>query len=243
MNLSSARRHFQPDPPALRLEAALQLLQQAGHQPPPGAPGSQAWLQGLVDALCELSSRDALTGLANRRGFDAALLRELDRVARSGEPALLLMLDIDDFSRVNQRHGHAVGDQALGAVAQVLARQLRPMDLAARVEGQVFAAILPNCAPGFGHALAETVREHIEALCLPVTGERPLGITVSVGGAYAPPWMRSSPEVWLRRAELQLDRAKSEGGNRACLEPTPMSTVTADEKSLLFSLPGGGDPA
>ena len=91
---------------ALQLERALQLLGQSGQPLPAGAPGSPAWLQGLIDALVELSSRDALTGLANRRAFDLALTREIDRVARSGEPALLLVLDIDHFKRVNDSWGH-----------------------------------------------------------------------------------------------------------------------------------------
>src|SRR5215471_9757612 len=85
---------------ALNPDVALQLLQQSGHGPLPGEPMSDVWLQALLDALVDLSSRDALTGLANRRSFELALAREIDRVARSGEPALLLTLDIDHFKRV-----------------------------------------------------------------------------------------------------------------------------------------------
>ena len=85
------------DSSALRVEQALQLLQQSGHGALPGEPMSDAWLQALIDALVDMSSRDALTGLNNRRSFELALAREIDRVARSGEPALLLTLDIDHF--------------------------------------------------------------------------------------------------------------------------------------------------
>ena len=99
----------------LKLDAALSLLRQSGQQAPVGEPGSAAWMQSLVDALCELSSRDALTGLANRRHFEMVLAREIDRVARAGEPALLLVLDIDHFKRVNDSHGHAAGDLVLKA--------------------------------------------------------------------------------------------------------------------------------
>ena len=67
----------------LHLEAALQLLERAGHAPPAGQRDA-AWLQGVIDGLCDLSSRDALTGLANRRQFELALDREADRTARSG---------------------------------------------------------------------------------------------------------------------------------------------------------------
>ncbi len=81
---------------AFELHTALQLLAQAGRELPADAePGSVQWMQALIDALCDLSSRDALTGLANRRQFEVTLSREVDRVARSGEPALVLMADID----------------------------------------------------------------------------------------------------------------------------------------------------
>ncbi|NDY91521.1 GGDEF domain-containing protein [Ideonella livida] len=235
MNLSAVRRHFPPEPPALQVEAALQLLRQAGHAAPPGAPGSQAWLQGLVDALCELSSRDVLTGLANRRGLESALLRELDRVARTGEPALLLLLDVDDHPRVQQLHGRAVAEQALQTVGRDIAAQLRPMDLAARLEGQCFAVLLPNCAPGFGQEVADGLCARVAALDLPGLAGRRLGLTASVGGAFAGPARHADPAAWLGRAGLQLDRARLDGGHRACLETTAHSTVSADEKDLLFT--------
>ena len=96
---------------ALRLGTALLLLQQAGHVWPTGVlPGSVAWLQSAIDGLCEMSSRDALTGLSNRRQFELALASEIDRVARTGEPALVLMVDIDHFKRINDEHGHPAGE-------------------------------------------------------------------------------------------------------------------------------------
>ena len=76
----------------LRLHEALQLLAQAGHAPPDDAQrGSLPWLQAVIDGLCDLSCRDALTGLANRRQLELAIGREVDRVARAGEPALVLI--------------------------------------------------------------------------------------------------------------------------------------------------------
>ncbi len=219
----------------------MQLLVQSGHKPPPGAPGSVAWLQGLIDALCDLSSRDALTGLANRRSFEAALAREIDRVARSGEPALLLILDIDHFKRVNDTYGHVVGDQVIKIVAEGLADCVRPMDLPARVGGEEFAVILPNCPPAFGQTVAERIRAKIESKIISLTPTQHLGVTVSVGGAFAPQWVRSSPSLWCERADLQLYRAKSEGRNRTCLEPTPVSLVSAEEKGLLFGNTLSGD--
>jgi diguanylate cyclase len=207
----------------LRLDRALQLLAHSGQAVPVGESGSVDWLQGLIDALVDLSSRDALTGLANRRNFDLALLREIDRVARSGEPALLLALDIDHFKRVNDTYGHGAGDLVLKA-----------MDLVARVGGEEFAIILPNCPSVFGETVAERVRRRVERMPIPVGPGLTLGVTVSIGGAFAPQWVRSTPGLWIERADQQLYRAKALGRNLVQLEPAAVSVVSNDEKRLLF---------
>jgi len=218
----------------LKLEPALQLLGQAGLPEPAGERGSAVWLQGLIDALVDLTSRDALTGVANRRSFELALAREIDRVARSGEPALLLVLDIDHFKRVNDTHGHAAGDQVIKAVAQALLDCVRPMDLVARIGGEEFAIVLPNCAPAFGETVAERVRRRVAATPVAVTASLRVPVSVSVGGAFAPQWVRSSPHLWIERADQQLYRAKAQGRNLVCLEPTAVSFVSNEEKRMLF---------
>ena len=227
---------------SLKLDQALQLLRQAGHEPPAGEPGSAAWLQSLIDSLVDVSSRDALTGLANRRSFELALAREIDRVARAGEPALLLALDIDHFKKVNDTHGHASGDLVLKAVAKALLECVRPMDLVARVGGEEFAIVMPNCAPAFGEAVAERVRRRIEAMPVAIGPREQLRVSVSIGGAFAPQWVRSSPPLWIERADAQLYRAKREGRNRVCLEPAAVSVVSAEEKALLFGISQYQDP-
>ncbi len=219
---------------ALQLEQALQLLGQSGRQPPAAEQGSPAYLQELIDALVELSSRDALTGLANRRAFQLALEREIDRVARSGEPALLLALDIDHFKRVNDTFGHNAGDHVIQAVASALLDSVRPMDLVARVGGEEFAIILPNCATAFGEAVAERVRRRVESTPVVVGPGQQIAVNVSIGGAFAPQWVRSTPALWLERADQQLYRAKNQGRNLVQLEPSTVSVVSSEEKRLLF---------
>jgi len=213
----------------------MQLLQQSGRVlPDRHEVGQVAWLQAVLDGLCELSSRDPLTGLANRRQFELALASEIDRVARAGEPALMLMIDIDHFKKVNDAHGHPAGDLVLKAVAQALAECIRPMDTVARFGGEEFAMILPNCPPSFGQTVAERVRKKVEGRSVTIAPGQQVSVTVSLGGAFAPQWVRSSAPLWIDRADQQLYRAKSEGRNRACLEQPTVSLVSAEEKGLLF---------
>jgi diguanylate cyclase (GGDEF)-like protein len=230
----------EPDPdPAdattLRLAPAMQLLEQSGRVLPDRHQVSRvAWMQAVIDGLCELSSRDPLTGLANRREFELALASEIDRVARAGEPALMLMIDIDHFKRVNDTHGHPAGDLVLKGVAQALHDCIRPMDTVARFGGEEFAMILPNCPPSFSLTVAERVRTKVQNLGIAITPGQQVHVTVSIGGAFAPQWVRSSAPLWIERADQQLYRAKSEGRNRACLEQPTVSLVSAEEKGMLF---------
>lgn len=218
----------------LQLDSALSLLRQAGQPMPEGEPGSPAWMQALIDGLCEVSSRDPLTGLANRRSFERSLEREVDRVARTGEQALVLMLDIDHFKRVNDSWGHAAGDVVIRTVAQLLAQQVRPMDLVARLGGEEFGAILPNCSPAFAEPLAQRLREKVAATAIQIPTGESISVTLSLGGAFAPPWVRSSASLWLELADRQLYLAKAQGRNRACLDLPPASQVSAEEKGMLF---------
>ncbi len=227
---------------------ALQLLARSGHDnklPELAQVGHTAWLQALLDALCDVSSRDPLTGLANRRQFDLSLARELDRVTRVGEPALVLMLDIDYLKQINDTCGHAVGDLVIQGVAKALIDSLRPMDTVARLGGDEFAVIVPSCRPAFGKNVAERIRTQIAKTCVklsckPNANKQTQPFTVSMGGAFAPPWVRSSALKWVERADKQLYRAKAQGRNHVCIEE-PIATLTEAQKRAVaqdFSLSG-----
>ncbi len=201
------------------------------------------YLQRVIDGLCELSLKDPLTGLANRRHFRAVLDRTIDMVARSGEPALLLMVDIDHFKAVNDTHGHPAGDLVLLAVAQTLAKCVRPMDTVARYGGEEFAVVLPNCHTFFGVTVAERIRQSIQNMSVPIASGQPINVTVSIGGAYAPEWVRSTASLWTERADVQLYRAKHEGRNRVILDTQQEIFVSAEEKNMLFGHLAQGEPA
>jgi diguanylate cyclase (GGDEF)-like protein len=122
----------------------------------------------------------------------------------------------------------------LRAVAGALMECVRPMDLVARVGGEEFAIILPNCAAAFGETVAERVRRSVERMPVAVGPGLRLAVSVSVGGAFAPQWVRSTPGLWVERADQQLYRAKALGRNLVQLEPAAVSVVSNEEKRLLF---------
>ena len=105
-----------------------------------------------------MAATDALTSLANRSTFTAALERELARSTRSGQPMSLVMFDLDEFKQINDQHGHQAGDEALRDVAEALTLACRDLDTAARYGGEEFVVILPDCGPERSVQVAERLR-------------------------------------------------------------------------------------
>jgi two-component system chemotaxis family response regulator WspR len=175
--------------------------------------------QSLAEAnieLHKLAALDGLTGVANRRRFDAVLHQEWQRGQRERKPLALLMCDVDYFKPYNDQLGHVAGDLALKKVAAVLTENLkRPADLAARYGGEEFAVILPETDAAGAAVVAESCRAHLAALALPHPGNPADGtVTMSIGVACTVPGPSASPEQLVELADRALYTAKSGGRNR-----------------------------
>jgi len=164
------------------------------------------------DELERSAFTDALTGLHNRAFFDQALRRELKRARRGARPLALLLVDVDDFKRVNDTLGHTAGDRALAALGRLVRRTLREIDLAARFGGEELVLLLPETAREGARIAAERLRL---AVAEGFAGDAPAG-TVSVGAA-ATPEDGLEAEALLAAADGALYRAKGEGRNRVAL--------------------------
>jgi two-component system cell cycle response regulator len=162
--------------------------------------------------LRELSTHDDLTGLFNFREFHRQLTEEAERSRRYGRPFSLLMLDIDHFKAINDTYGHLAGDEALRALATLIRREVRPMDLVARYGGEEFVMVLPETTGPGAFALGERLRSLIadHAIALP-TGQT-IRLTVSMGLATFPEDEDSLPQL-ISAADQALYAAKSAGRN------------------------------
>lgn len=223
----------------LQLDEALRLLRHAGRGAAfaNGVHGAVG-LQAVIDGLCELSSRDGLTGIANQRHFHLVLERELDRVTRTGEPLALLLFDIDHFKQVNDSHGHPVGDIVLKSVAWTLEAGVRPMDTVARCGGEEWAIILPSSLAAHALGTAERLRREVERTPVFLADGTQLAVTVSCGGAAVAPWTSVSPTALITEADRALYAAKSAGRNRVTFASAADSMVSAEEKAALFNSEG-----
>jgi diguanylate cyclase (GGDEF)-like protein len=155
---------------------------------------------------------DPLTGLANRRRFMEQLGIEAKRRSRTDEPVALIVADLDDFKRVNDRHGHETGDAVLQAFAFVLKQTIRETDLAARLGGEEFAVLLSATDPAGAGVLADRLRARLAGLELGTPGGGRVTVTASFGLASCPPIERV--EDLPAAADSALYRAKHEGKNR-----------------------------
>lgn len=171
---------------------------------------------GQVNAeLSQLAATDALTGLPNRRQFDATLHKEWYRALRDGAPLGLLMIDIDRFKSLNDLFGHQAGDAFLSRVGAVIRDNVRrAADMAARFGGEEFAVVLPGTAASGALEIAETIRRAVAAADYSqvVAGGYPM--SVSIGVAATVPLAGSGAGALVHSADAALYQAKRNGRNR-----------------------------
>ena len=166
--------------------------------------------------LQQLSEIDGLTGIANRRKFDAEVEMEWRRAIREKQPLALLMFDIDHFKEYNDLYGHQEGDKCLKLVAEMLdALMQRAGDLVARYGGEEFVAILPGLDAESAAEVAEKIRLAVEHMHMPHPGNMPAAVvTISIGVAAMTPDQAARSSALLQQADANLYRAKREGRNR-----------------------------
>jgi diguanylate cyclase (GGDEF)-like protein len=168
---------------------------------------------GLHETVERQAVTDDLTGLANRRAFDETITTEVERSRRFDQPVALVMVDIDDFKRVNDRFGHLLGDEVLKQVADVLRASGREIDESARYGGEELAMVLPGTDLQGAYNLAERIRQGIADLRIPLPDGEVLEVTASLGAAVRP---GSADDVvgLVRAADQALYEAKRSGKNR-----------------------------
>ena len=165
-------------------------------------------LTSMHERLIEQSITDGLTGAFNRRHMDQSLAEVIERHSRTGALASILVLDIDHFKQVNDRHGHEAGDETLKAIVSIVRERCRKLDTIFRQGGEEFLVLLPDTRAGEAMMVAENLRKAVaDAAVLP--NER---ITVSMGVGE----LRAGDDVkgWVKRVDDALYRAKTGGRNR-----------------------------
>ena len=168
---------------------------------------------------------DSLTGLANRRLCTAALEKELARAQRFDEPLTLVLADIDDFKRINDRWGHPTGDEVLKAFARGLQESVREIDLAGRWGGEEFALLLPGTDLDGGRQVAERIRELVRNQRLTASDGTPIGVSASFGVASFPFVPGQSQLV--AAADAALYEAKRSGKDRVVVSAPSAVTTPA----------------
>ena len=167
---------------------------------------------GYHEEIYQLATHDPLTGLCNRRHFSELVDKEIARALRHQRPLALCIIDVDLFKPVNDRYGHIEGDEVLRTLATVIATHVRDDDIAARIGGEEFAALLAESDAEAAVTFAERLRKAVEATAFHPGGEH-RRITVSIGIAALAAG-RPSRSRLMAAADAALYRAKDEGRNR-----------------------------
>jgi diguanylate cyclase (GGDEF)-like protein len=167
-------------------------------------------LQRANEVLAQLSITDGLTKLHNHRYFQDHLTREIKRLSRTGDELSMILLDLDDFKRLNDRYGHAAGDEVLLGIATMMNESVRESDLLARYGGEEFVILTPGTDLEGAVSLAEKIRMAVEDSSQIIDDSmRPVKVTLSCGAAQ----YRGDRKAFFLEADRALYRAKAEGKN------------------------------
>ncbi|MFO1380781.1 MAG: diguanylate cyclase [Chitinivorax sp.] len=171
-----------------------------------------------TDELRQMSMKDGLTGIANRRAFDERLEAEWRRCARHAQSLSLLMIDIDYFKQYNDHYGHVEGDHCIRAIARTLAQSAsRAGDLVARYGGEEFVILLADCDADRARQLAHTCLNMVAELALPHAASAAVGrVSISIGVGSMPAQAGCDAGELLQQADRALYQAKQQGRNRCC---------------------------
>jgi diguanylate cyclase (GGDEF)-like protein len=177
------------------------------------------------------ATHDALTGLLNRRAFDAALANEQARLRRRLSKCCVVMFDVDKFKHVNDKYGHQVGDQVLLALGTVLRRTARASDIIARFGGEEFIALLPDTDLAGAVKMAEKARQALNAAIFFDQNDGQFSVTMSAGVAeYGAE--DDSVEALVKRADRALYAAKAGGRNRTCTASDTHPNIVAGVRNV-----------
>ena len=176
-----------------------------------------------VERVRQLAYIDGLTGIFNRRFFELRIAEELERARRYNGSLSVIMIDIDNFKRLNDEFGHLLGDEVLRQVSSVFSQQLRRMDVVCRYGGEEFAMLLPQTSCDQALGVAEKLRREIAEWQFPGV---PRSVTISAGISSYPEQGRSRDEI-VKAADAALYAAKQQGRNRVCTSIAPRSAAAA----------------
>lgn len=180
----------------------------------------------------DLAMRDGLTELFNRRIFDETLAQKIK--CPDMRPVSLLIIDLDNFKRVNDTFGHQAGDQVLKTFARILKESCRGHDLVARFGGEEFAIILSQTKATTAHAIAQRIRNRLEKTAF-TFDDRQLQMTASIGLATCQEGVTVSTANLVKQADRALYQAKTSGKNKVCVFPTDLllaSTSSCGEENF-----------
>ncbi|MCS6857809.1 MAG: GGDEF domain-containing protein [Deltaproteobacteria bacterium] len=164
------------------------------------------------EEIYNVMTTDGLTGLHNKRFFDEALEREIQRSKRYERIFSLLLFDVDHFKRINDTYGHLAGDAVLRQLGSLLRARVRKTDVPARIGGEEFAVLVPEVPLSGAFSMAEKLRKSVEENCFSFESQR-IPVTISIGVAEWNPKVRSGEEL-IATADQKLYEAKRRGRNQ-----------------------------